>query len=248
MRRILFTEATLKELNFPDTQRELKAVCVITAPLEAETARLLKCGHLFKGNGDPIDAVGPYTPDIKLSDIELQLPSGTNDGLDNYRPELIRGFQIKPKDDLHLQVTFRAHITGVERAATLLDSRTKYLGKKFECVIRSLQEEFNFSEDTEGTPVNMSGTGEKESNGPLFTPKPCELCDLDIPRNEDGKHMKDGELRDCPRPVEREEKPGPVLASMREVNGGKSGPKRRSDGKGPQAPDPKEIEDSVSVQ
>ena len=166
---IQFEDAVITDLDCPRTTRVPKAVLEIRAPLTAEIAQKIKCGHLYKPNGDPVDSVGKYSPPIKLSDIDFQLPSGTSDeGIDTYRPEMIRAFVVTPKDDLNLSIKFAVHVSGVERVYELLATHFRYIDKPLTCTIRSLQEEFNFSEHSEGTEVDMSGDEREEEEPPLF--------------------------------------------------------------------------------
>lgn len=243
---ITFETATLKDVNFPDTTKRMKAVAIVQAPLTADVAKHLKCGHLFKKNGDPVDAVGKYSPPIKLADVEFKLPSGSTEGVDTYRPEIIRSFTVTPKDDLNLMVEFRVHITGVDRAYELLATRAKYLGKKLDCSLRSLQEEFNFTDAVT--------TGEAEDDDadepPLLAG--CKDCDNKVPRNADGLHMFPGGKRVVACPLfkgddgDDDEPAGPAIASRQQMGIKKTRQPRKRRAVAP--PTDAEVEASVSVQ
>lgn len=224
-----FQDADLKSLTFGSNEKDtLNAILVISAPLTSELADKLKVGYLFKPNGDPVLGPEGMALGYSLVDNDLTLPIGTTPGVfETYRAGLIGSFKIKRKDDLHLLVQFNAHISGDHQAFELLTFRKKYLSDKFECAIRSLQEEFRFDGATEndGTQVALSG-GRTEEKGPLFQQpgaEPCSLCDREVPRNEQGFHMHEGELAACPRPVPTsgfdasneggKQEAGPVLAS-----------------------------------
>jgi hypothetical protein len=213
-----FTKANLDSLTLQPTEKGLKAVLLLSAPLTTDLADAIKCGFVYDSQGNPREHIKAVPLDHVIRDVDVHLPSGTSEGAyDVFRPELIHSIKVTKEDEFKLSVSMRAHVCG--KNFELLSFAETWSKKEFEFAVTSLQNEFDFSGDNPGgTEVDMTSGRPVEADGPLFK---CEHCDADAELTPDG----------------------PALASAREVNGRKKRKPRET-----QKPDLEAVEESVSVQ
>jgi hypothetical protein len=242
MVRMQFTKANLDSLTLQPTEKGLKAVLLLSAPLTTELAEDLKCGFVYDTAGNPREHIKAVPLDHVIRDVDIHLPSGTSEGaFDALRPELIHSIKVTKEDEFKLSVSMRVHVCG--KNFDLLSFAETWSKKEFEFALTSLQESFDFSGDNPGsTAVDMSSGEVVQAGGPLFS---CEHCDAEIELTPDGTGhvLEGGEVAECKHPSARkvaEEGGGPALASAREVNGRK---KRKVQ----QIRTPEEIEEDVDV-
>lgn len=110
------TGATIEEINLQPTDKEPKAVLVITAPLAAELAQQLDCREMFfDGNGVPRAFEGAVGLTHLLKDrvVETELTGPLF-------ADLAHKFRIGHSSDTELTVTIRLHFTGTQALQTLL--------------------------------------------------------------------------------------------------------------------------------
>lgn len=225
-----FSQAHIESLTFQPAEKDPTASLVLSANLDPELAAKMRCEHaVFGGEGKPHPHVTRLDlGEAKLRDIDLSLPGVDDGAFDTYRPELIYGFRVEV-DGMLARLHMRARIKG--RYDELVCFLSRINKDSFDFAIRSLQEEFDWSgKGGTGERVDMSGG---EVRGPLFAQAAtvaCIHCDHAVPLNEDGMHMKDGELVAC----EGESKhvndmftsTEPALPAMHVVGSGR-GPKKQ---------------------
>lgn len=205
-----FTSGNIESLTFTPAERDPTASLVISANFTPVIADIMNVRAAFYADDDDKPHFGPTRVDLqekKLRDIELILPMADNEGQwDAFVPEQINGFRVDrdAEDAPVLRLHMRVRIQGrYEELAAFLRATNK---DDFEFAIRSRQAEFDWSGTSSGgTKVDMSGDSDKggkaEANGPLFQQPECVHCDRGVSRNQDGRHMLNGELVECPRPV-----------------------------------------------
>jgi hypothetical protein len=211
--RLEFVNAEIESLTFTPAERDPTASLVLSADFSPEIAAVMRVRDSFYPPGGDKPYFGPTRVDLgekKLRDIELILPMADNPGdWDTYVPEQINGFRVDrdAQDAPVLRLHMRVRIQGrYEELAAFLRATNK---ESFDYAIRSRQTEFDWTGAATGTALEMGATGSKvagkaERSGPLFQQPElaaCDLCDREVPRNEDGYHMKDGTLIPCPRPA-----------------------------------------------
>jgi hypothetical protein len=221
-----FDKAEIARLELTPTEKDPTASLVLSARLTPELAEKMRCRDaIFNAKDKPHASVTRLDlGDAKLRDVDLSLPSatGVEGAYDWYRPELIYGFRAEV-DGMIVRMHMRVRFKG--RYADLVDFLEAKGTSQFDFGIRSLQTEFDWTgKDAGGTTVEMNGAaGRKEEQGPLFA---CIHCDNGVPRNADGMHMLDGDLRDCPRP-NPETSGEPAMPAIHQVGSGR-GPKQRN--------------------
>jgi hypothetical protein len=203
MARLLFSNSSLVNITLqPSENKGWKTIVVFAARLTQEAATILKAGHFFRPNGDPVENISSFALDITLRDIDLVLPSATIDNQFNeHRPDLCYRFRTSEVTKVAIDIQFRAHFTGINRE--LIDFAEAKGKEVFELAIRSLQTDFDFSgEAPGGTPVDMSADDSEEdepaqdANGKLFA---CQHCQAGLQLDPGGAtHTTgDGEVVPC---------------------------------------------------
>jgi hypothetical protein len=205
MARLNFKETTLTSFDLQPTDRSgLKSILHINTRLTPEIADLLKCSYAFDGAGNPREHIDSFALDIKLRDIDFVVPSATIDGQwEEWRCELVWKFKIKKEDDFRLNLEFRVHISGDGRWREIGEFAEAFCKRNFECAIRSLQTDFDFTaENPGGTAVDMSADDSeddepaRDANGKLFV---CQHCQAGLQLDAGGAThtTSDGEVVPC---------------------------------------------------
>lgn len=198
-----FEGAQIESMTITPAEKDPTCSLVLSAAFSPKIAEIMRCRDSFYDK-DEKPYHGPTRIDLgekKLRDVDVSLPSADVEGqLDTYRPEQINGFRIDraSEDNPTLRLHLRVRIQGrYEELAAFLRKQNK---DPFEFAIRSLQDEFDWSGSTKGSPVDMPGdpAGKSEVNGPLFQQPECIHCNNEVPVNEDGKHFVNDSLILCP--------------------------------------------------
>lgn len=217
--RIQFQDCSVEQLTIDPAEKGSTAVLVLAAPLGKDNAELLRCGYLYKTNGDAHEMQEGHSISNMMRDVDLCLPT-LNGALEHFLPELIWKFKVV-NNGPGLGVRFRVQCKSNHLDLAEFVLRTNK--ETFECAIVSAQGEFDFTgENPGGTAVDMGSR--TVDQGPLFA---CPDCDADIPLNADGTDHTDpetGEVRRCLHPSAEQvaaRNGGPALASAIEVDGRK---------------------------
>ena len=167
-----FAGARLLSLCLPEGPM-VHSVMTLIAPLTPATAKTLRAAGLFDADGEPVKGVPDASISLKgkLIDCDLSIPSSDTEAEnDTFRTAVIDGWAIKRKDEIFLSVKFKVTILGEKEAYDLMAFRVRTCEEgetSFDCTIRALQEEFDFtaSGENDGTAVDMS-TGDEAEDEP----------------------------------------------------------------------------------
>jgi hypothetical protein len=189
----------------PNEKKEPTASLTLSGELTPELASIMRCREaVFREDGKPHPNIKRLDLEGILRDCMLSLPTGETAGeYSTYYPEDIASFRVEV-DGMLVRLYMLVRVKG--RHLELVDFLEKTNTDAFEFGVRSRQDEFNFDGKVAGTqaPVGSDNGGTAEANGSLFTgpecigdKASCLWCERGIPKNDEGRHMHEGELVAC---------------------------------------------------
>lgn len=190
--RITFDRCTIEQFTIDPAEKGPTAVLVLSAPLSKANADLLKCGYLFKSNGDAYEMQEGHSIANMLRDTDLLLPTPSG-AWEHIRPEMIWRFKIT-NEGSGLGVKFRAQCKS--NHLDLAEFVLRMNKDTFECALLSAQGEFDFTgSNPGGTAVDMSGPNSRVSDGPLFKQPDEQEPPLASAQQVDGRRKRKPETR-----------------------------------------------------
>jgi hypothetical protein len=108
--------AVIEEISLQPTEKEPKAILVVSAPLTPAIAMALDCLEMFY---DIHVTPRPFEGHVGLS--HLLKETSLTIGAETFTPDLVHKFRVNHESDVALRVSCRIHLTGVMHLHMLLD-------------------------------------------------------------------------------------------------------------------------------
>lgn len=131
-----FEGATIDEITLQPTEKEPKAILVVSAALTPAIAEILECREMFfDGLGTPRQFEGSVGLPHLLKATVLTLEA------DTLIPDLVHKFRVSHESDIDLGVSCRIHLTGAAYLQILLDFFTRVNKEAFDLELQGSQGE-----------------------------------------------------------------------------------------------------------
>lgn len=108
--------AVIEEISLQPTEKEPKAILVVSAPLTPAIAMVLDCLEMFY---DAHVTPRPFEGHVGLS--HLLKETSLTMGAETLTPDLVHKFRVNHESDIMLRVSCRIHLTGVTHLHMLLE-------------------------------------------------------------------------------------------------------------------------------
>ncbi len=132
-RSITTGHAKLESIQFVPTEKDPKAVLLVSFPLIGDHSSALGCPYVFDRTGIPQDGLTDVALDLTVRDAHIKLSEAS------YKPDLIHKFKVYIDGDKGLHCQTRIHMNG--HFHDLVDFLTNVNKSEFDLVIEPSQAE-----------------------------------------------------------------------------------------------------------